>query len=80
MAKALVVVNAAWIAPLGNVLCTFSKPIPVPVSMKDAKPGELLVRLGVATDSQNEELSGCASEVLACFNLYSTRSFDGWRS
>jgi ATP-dependent RNA helicase DHX37/DHR1 len=41
--KALTVINAAWIAPLGNVLCTFSKPIPVPLSMKDAKPGEVLV-------------------------------------
>jgi len=41
--KAITVINPAWIAPLGNALCTFSKPIPVPLSMKDAKPGEILV-------------------------------------
>lgn len=39
----LTVINAAWLAPLGPSLCTFSKPIPLPVTMKDAKPGQVLV-------------------------------------
>jgi len=41
--KNLTVVNPSWLAQLGPALCTFSKPIPIPPTMKDMKPGEVLV-------------------------------------
>lgn len=41
--KNLTVVNPAWLAQLGPALCTFSKPIPIPPTIKDIKAGEVLV-------------------------------------
>jgi len=39
----LTVVNPSWLAQLGPALCTFSKPIPIPPTIKDMKAGEVLV-------------------------------------
>ncbi|KAG8858628.1 putative ATP-dependent RNA helicase DHR1 [Serendipita sp. 411] len=41
--KTLTVVNPSWLAPLGPSMCTFSKPIPIPPTIKDMKPNEVLV-------------------------------------
>ncbi|PVF97189.1 P-loop containing nucleoside triphosphate hydrolase protein [Serendipita vermifera] len=41
--KTLTVINPAWLAHLGPALCTFSKPLPIPPTIKDMKPGEVLV-------------------------------------
>lgn len=40
---ALTAVNPAWLAQLGPALCSFSKPIPIPPTMKGLKPNEVLV-------------------------------------
>lgn len=41
--KIVTVVNVAWLAQLGPAMCTYSKPLPVPPTVKDMKPGEVLV-------------------------------------
>lgn len=40
---AVTIVNPSWLAQLGPTLCTFSKPLPVPPTMKDLKKDEVLV-------------------------------------
>ncbi|KAG8831892.1 putative ATP-dependent RNA helicase DHR1 [Serendipita sp. 399] len=41
--KTLTVVNPSWLARLGSSMCTFSKPTPIPPTIKDMKPNEVLV-------------------------------------